>query len=196
MRKLLSLCLISFLVVVSVKAQEDNTLFNSTRDFTVSGFGGPIFSAMPVNNSYGLAFGGGGGVVINNFFIGGFGIGNYVDNSILEVNQTAYDVDIAYGGLWFGYSIKDEWLVHPFVSLRSGFGGVELYETTNDDVELMRENMVVLTPEIGVEVNIFQQLKLSTTFGYRWLSNFDNNLLRSEDYTGVIGSIALRFGGF
>ena len=112
------------------------------------------------------------------------------------MNQTAYDVDIAYGGLWLGYSIKDEWLVHPFVSLRSGFGGVELYETTNDDVELMLENMVVLTPEIGVEVNIFQQLKLSTTFGYRWLSDFDNNLLRSEDYTGVIGSIALRFGGF
>lgn len=197
MRKLWSLCLISFLFVVSVNAQEDNTLFNpKSTNYSISGFGGPIFSAMPVNSNYGLAFGGGGGIVINNFFIGGFGIGNNFDNSIVEVNQTAYDVEIGYGGLWLGYSIKDEWLVHPFVSLRSGFGGVELYETSNDDVELMRESMVVLTPEVGLEMNVFRQLKLSTTFGYRWLSDFDSNLLRSEDYSGMIGTIALRFGGF
>lgn len=197
MRKLWSLCLFSFLVIVNMNAQEDNILFNpQSTNFTISGFGGPIFSAMPANSEYGLGFGGGGGIVINDFFIGGFGIGNNLDNSIIEVSQTAYDIEIGYGGLWLGYSIKDEWLVHPFVSLRSGFGGIELYETTNNEVELMRESMVVLTPEIGLEMNVFQQLKLSTSVGYRWLSDFDSNLLRREDYSGVIGSVALRFGGF
>lgn len=197
MKNLCCICLLLFIVISGVHAQEDNTLLNRGNfNGTISGFGGPIFSAVPINNTYGFGFGGGGGIVINDFFIGAFGMGNSLERSVIEVDQTAYDIELGYGGLWLGYSFKDEWLVHPYVSLRSGFGGIELYETLNDDVELMRESMVIMTPEVGLEMNVFQQLKLSTTVGYRWLSDFDSNLLLRENYSGMIGSVALRFGGF
>lgn len=184
-------------LISGVSNAQDKTLMNSINsDKKISVFGGPIVSAVPMNSTYGVGFGGGGGLVIDNFFIGAFGMGNVLENTTINSSNMLHDIEIGYGGLWLGYSFKDEWLVHPYVSLRSGLGTLELYHSSNDDMNFLYERIAVVSPEVGLEVNIIKQLKLAGTVGYRWMNNFDNNLLIGADYNGLLGSITLRFGGF
>ena len=184
-------------LILGVSNAQDKTLMNSINsDKKISVFGGPIVSAVPMNSTYGVGFGGGVGLVIDNFFIGAFGMGNVLENTTINSSNMLHDIEIGYGGLWLGYSFKDEWLVHPYVSLRSGLGTLELYHSSNDEMNFLFERIAVVSPEVGLEVNIIKQLKLAGTVGYRWMNNLDNNLLIGADYNGLLGSITLRFGGF
>ena len=66
-------------LTLAVNAQHE-TLFNNAR--VVGGFGAPIVE-MGLGNEMTTAVGGGGAVVIDNFFIGGYGIGSVDLNALI-----------------------------------------------------------------------------------------------------------------
>ena len=55
----------------------------------------------------------GGAIVIDNFFIGGYGMGS-VDFDRLFDGQTINDIEIAHGGIWLGYTLFPYKLIHIY----------------------------------------------------------------------------------
>ncbi|NJN77957.1 MAG: hypothetical protein HC803_06175 [Saprospiraceae bacterium] len=193
MKKVIGIILTIVCVGVSAFAQENQRFSNPSNPIKhnmIGSFGGPILISSPLNNNFNLGIGGGGGIVINDFYIGVFGIGQTFQNSLMEVTQETKQVNLGYGGLWLGYSFYNDYKLHPFVSLRSGLGSLALHN--NQDLSLMRQNMVVLTPEMGLEFNVTDKFRIASTVGYRWLSSFDERKLPKENYSGITLNLALR----
>ena len=57
---------------LSLTAQRQETLFNKAN--VIGAFGGPIVEYNYVNDDVDLSVGGGGALIIDNFFIGGYGM--------------------------------------------------------------------------------------------------------------------------
>lgn len=196
MKKLMSVLFVLGFFASSLLAQQGRTLLNSTGNkehISIGGFGAPILIGSGLNNDFSMNIGGGGGLVINDFYIGVFGVTSSVDNSLMRVANTQQNIDLSYGGLWLGYSFYDDFRLHPYVSLRSGFGALEVHDSEGSATSLMRKSMVVLTPEAGLEFNASDWLKVSGTVGYRWLSEFDQRKLSSDDYSGFTANLTFRF---
>ena len=61
------------------------------------GFGGPFIEFSSINGSLVADVGGGGAFSVNDFFFGGYGMGN--DASSVEFEGQEYDIDFGHGGL-------------------------------------------------------------------------------------------------
>ncbi len=175
---------------------QTETLFND--DTSYGGFGGPILEFSNINGTLVGAVGGGGGLVINDFFVGGYGLGN--DGASVSFNNQNYDIDFGHGGFWFGYALPQRKLFHLYTSFRIGWGSVELQQ---DGDKKFSDNLLALAPELGLEVNITEWFKLALSGGYRSVSGIDNlvefndvQVLNNSDFTGFYGGITFRFGGF
>ena len=93
MKKLILLSLCSFFAA-SLFAQHE-TLFNRAR--VVGAFGAPLVE-IGISDNINTSVGGGGGVVIDNFFIGGYGLGS-IDFEELFDNDDIESLEI--GSWWF-----------------------------------------------------------------------------------------------
>ncbi|MEM0995372.1 MAG: hypothetical protein AAF847_05095 [Bacteroidota bacterium] len=187
------LTLIVFCLSIFTLSAQDKTVFGEADIEVVGGFGGPILQFSSIRGNTTASVGGGGGVVLNNLFIGGFGIGTSAEN--VMVNTEQYELGLGYGGLWLGYSFIDDKIVHPYLSLQAAIGGVDVDEIGADDKNLSSETVGVLLPEVGIEINITQWMRFVGTFGYRWISNLDNNLgVNAEDFRSTSFGITFRFG--
>lgn len=178
-------------LTLQLSAQRDNTLVNHT------GRVGFFFStSMEFNNevndvnSYG---GGGFGLVLSDFFIGGYGsAGANFDNLIYD--NDIERIELAHGGLWLGYTPFQHAVVHPFASLRTGWGavGIEFDDFDEDEID----NVYVMTPELGLEVNIFRFLRVAGSASYRKVNGINNTNYDSDVFDGFGGRIALKIGWF
>lgn len=181
---------------LSVFAQaQDKTLFGATNLEAVGGFGGPIFQAASINGSTTSIFGGGGGIVLNDFFIGGFGAGTGLDNTSIQSEN--YDISLGYGGLWLGYSFMDSKILHPYISLQAAVGGVEINPAGVEDFPVSEETVGVILPEVGLELNVADWLKVVGTVGYRWMSELDDTtIIEADEFRNISFGLTLRFGFF
>ena len=188
--KNLILFIFAFLVSIFSFAQSE-TLF---ANLEISGFGGPTFSLSQLNNQSTVFAGGGGGLIIGDFFIGGFGEGGNLTNTI--INEESYDLDLGYGGLWLGYSFFNRKAIHPFMSLKLASGDLDFTASSNDQT-VESTNIQVLIPEVGIEFNLTHWIRLVTHLGYREVAGLNNNnLLKKENLAAITGGITLRFGFF
>ena len=102
---------------------------------------------------------------------------------------------MAHGGFWLGYTYKSYKLIHIFASAKLGWCGIdiEIYESgfRTDD------NIFVVSPEIGVELNVFRWFKIAGTVGYRAVSGVNSITGQSnKDFSGMAGTLTFRLGGF
>ncbi|MEM1123563.1 MAG: hypothetical protein AAGJ18_24200 [Bacteroidota bacterium] len=189
MKKLLIL-VVTLLVNISLFAQSE-TLFSNV---SISGFGGPTFAVSQLNGESTIFAGGGGGAIIGNFFIGGYGEGGSLSNTTIA--GEFYDLDLGYGGLWLGYSIASRKAIHPFVSVKLGSGSVDLFSVDNNRTT-SSDNIQVVIPEVGIEFNFTSWMRLVTHVGYREVGGLGNgNIIDKNAVTGVTGGLTLRFGFF
>ena len=185
--------LVFLFLLVAAQAQ-DETLLGSSNIESIGGFGGPIFQVASINGSTTAVFGCGGGVVLNDFFIGGFGAGTELENTSIQSEN--YDLSLGYGGLWLGYSFADSRLLHPYASLQAAIGGVEVYAAGADN-PISEETVGVLIPEAGLELNVADWFKVVGTVGYRWMSELDDEtIIETEEFRNVSFGLTLRFGYF
>lgn len=181
-----------FLAVLlsNLSFSQTETLF--TDEATFGGFGGPMIEFSNINGSLVADVGGGGAFVVNEFFFGGYGLGN--DASSVEFEGQKYDIDFGHGGLWFGYAFMQHKLIHIYSSFKVGWGSAKL--KVNDD-KLFDDNLLALTPDLGIELNITNWFKLGITGGYRYISGIEDlPVLNNDDFTGMTGALTFRFGGF
>ncbi len=194
-------CCATFLVL-SAWGQRDETIFSDVD--RVGGFGGPIFEFSSLNgDDVSTTTGGGGALILDDFFLGGYGIGTFSFSEPIESANTLRNTRFSHGGFWIGYTPYQHKAFHPFSSVKLGWGNIDLEEVRLDDPSVVlleledSDNIFVVTPELGVEVNVFAFFRLSVTASYRWvtgvnqLPTYDN-----DDFSGFGGTLTLRFGGF
>ena len=196
MKKALLLFL-SGITALALPAQHE-TLFD---DFTSFGaFGGPMVEISSINGEVGADVGGGGALVLDDFFIGGYGMGTDQPDITLqqdiggEIQDITYNIRFKHGGLWFGYTPRQYKMGHLYTSLKVGWGKAQLL---NQDFDTPRDRIFVLTPEVGAEFNLTNWFKLGFTGGYRWVNGISRlPTLDDSDFSSPTGTITFRFGGF
>ena len=182
---------ITFLLIATMSQAQTQTLFGGNK--TYGGFGGPIMEFSNINGTLVTDVGGGGALIVNDFFFGGYGLGN--DNSNIELDNGLNALDFGHGGFWLGYTHNQHKLVHLYSSFRIGWGDVDLKR--GDDLTAS-DNLMAICPELGLEFNVTRWFKLGVSGGYRIVTGLDNlpGGLDNDDFTGGFGMLTFRFGGF
>lgn len=184
--------LVCLMAIFQLHAQE--TLFNNL-DVT-GAFGSVIIETGSINDEIGADVGGGGALVMSPVFLGGYGMGTtYPVHTITEgPNAGEYDVKFGHGGLWLGFVPKSDKLIHFYGSAKVGWGKARLRQ---DKENLFTDRVFVMTPELGLEVNLTEWLKMSFTAGYRWVNGVTRlEELNNDDFSSPLGTITFRMGGF
>jgi hypothetical protein len=190
--KKLGLLTLALLLGLAVQAQHE-TLFNNAR--VVGGFGAPIIE-MGLGNDMTTAVGGGGGVVIDNFFIGGYGVGS-IDFERLIEDDDIQEIELGHGGFWLGYTLAPHRVLHLYTSARLGWGAVGIDVSDNSSFPDNTDNVFVVTPEIGLELNVTRWFRVAGTVGYRYVDGIsDNSPSKSNAFDGTLANLTFRFGWF
>jgi hypothetical protein len=181
-----------------VDPMREQTLFNNAK--VTGGFGGPIFSYSRTDGRDMWGAGGGGGVVLNHFFIGAFGMGETFDDAFDDFNNPNEEhIGLGYGGLWMGYTWPTQQLIHLYASAKIGGGAVGsyYYDDYYDHHDGWDDVVFVAVPEVGAELNIARWFRLSASAGYRFVGGFEGyKTLDSNDFNAPTFALTMRFGWF
>ncbi len=187
MKKILAI-IFAAIVYTGVNAQENEiqTLFGGgTR---ISGMGGPLMSFSSIHGELSHMMGGGGGVILGDFFFGGYGEG-LTNPIIVEGNKT----ELGHGGFWAGYSFMGRNAFHPAVSSQIGWGNVKQFD---DYVILSTDNIFVINPAIELEMNFTKFFRMGVGAHYRFVSGVNTTALTDSDFSGPGAFLTFKFGWF
>jgi hypothetical protein len=175
---------------ISIWAQNEETLIKNIE--VIGAFGGPLIEVGSINGEFGADVGGGGALVINNFFIGGYGLGT--DYPQITIDNEDYNIRFKHGGFWLGYTSDAQKLLHFYSSARLGWGKTQI---RGDGPAVASDRVFVLTPEVGFEVNLTNFMRVAFTGGYRVVTGVSKlGDFANDDFSSPIGAITFRFGGF
>ncbi len=202
MNKLITF-LLGLFIATNLIAQDDNDDFKTilgSGDITISGFGGPFMSFSAIGDDFVHEMGGGGGIILNNLFIGGYGIGktNTIPYKEEEGDAEDYDLDFGHGGFWLGYTFMPNKAIHPVVHSTFGWGSLlknEKNEYAPDIIE-SRNSVFVICPTIELEMNFARYFKLGIGANYRLVYGLNNTPYSFSDFAKPGGFISFKFGWF
>ncbi len=207
-------------------AQEDEPHFLlPTKKLQVGGFGGVITEFSAFNGRFAVFTGGGGAILINRcFFLGAYGSGLATEMTFSAIypsdHNPASDPKLPifenliykfnHGGLWTGYSFEANRVFHMGMSFRVGGGEVSLVDPNRTDryqFALAKDNIVVIQPEVNIEVNVVRWLRIRGGAGYRFVGSLDNLsyttsdgstkiFYTTSDFNAPYANVALLFGSF
>ncbi|GAB5539882.1 MAG: hypothetical protein Salg2KO_19850 [Salibacteraceae bacterium] len=187
------LILALFISVFGAALESTNYLINPDADY--SGFGGLMGEISLVKDRAVYSMGGGGGLLINQkVFIGGYGIGNIMDDPIFNYKGTPVNLEMGHGGLWFGYLFNPKRTVHFGLSGRAGWGGIGAVNSAGN--RLANDDIFVLTPQADLQINILPFMKFNLSAGYRAVLGANNDFMNSNDLSSPIGLVGFYFGWF
>ena len=161
----------------SLHAQEDQTLFEGKKLEMSGSWTGISFTQAQVANE--------------NITQVGLGTEFEFERSFLlgwqwrsSVNE---EVELDYHVFTLGYALNTSSLVHPRLTVGLGPGNISMNET--------KDQILILQPSLGVEVNLLRWMRLSLDGSYRSVSGDETNpLIDRGDLSGFIGTASLRFG--
>ena len=181
-----------FLSSIALFGQKQETLFGKSR--VVGGFGGPFVEYNFANDDTQVSVGGGGAVIIGDFFLGGYGMGSTDQAWINDIDP--FKLDLGHGGFWIGATYPSHKLIHFFSSAKIGWGAVNI--TFYDDNVQVEDRIFVLEPEAGLEVNVFKWFRIGFTGSYRWVDGINPDIsgVGRDYYNGFGANLTFRFGGF
>ena len=184
------------LAATTVFAQKDQTMFSDVD--RIGGWGAPLFEYSNLNKEVNVVSGGGGALVLNDFYLGGYGMGTATLN--LDGVPTDESLKFKHGGFWLGYTPLQGKVVHPYTSVKLGWGKANYKLTDNptgNELDKQRSNIFVTTPEAGLEINVFSFFRIAATASYRWVNGFDaTGGFKDDDLSSFGATLTLRFGGF
>lgn len=194
----------SFLLVLVAMAlnsfsqeREYQTVFDN-KDLRISGFGGPFMQFTAVAGEFAHMMGGGGAIIINDFYFGGYGLG--ITNSIPDhVNSfNAGDrLNISHGGFWIGYSLFGDRPVHVSISSLIGWGEFGIIHE-NEYTSYIRDNVFVVAPTLEVELNLTRYFRIGAGASYNLYAMVNDDLhnYSTGDISAPGGFLSLKFGWF
>jgi len=141
--------------------------------------------------------GGGGAVLLNDFFIGGYGLG--LTNAIPDyVNDHPDDrLSLGHGGFWIGYSLFGGKPVHASISTMVGWGefGIIGYE---GDYPFIRDRIFALIPAIELEMNLTRYFRIGAGATYHIITGLDEHRhgYGPGELSNPGGFLSFKFGWF
>ncbi len=215
MKRMLLLISLAWLGCSALSAQEEyRTVFhNKEGRVKVRGFGGPMMSFGTIDGYFAHMMGGGGAVMINNFFIGGYGMGlttpvphkEWVKDEITgeQSRQTSNSENLSFGhgGFWTGLVLAPNYPVHLSLSsqfgwgaLGSNYGGLDI-----EPVDPYLERVVfVITPIVEAEFNFsrFFKVGLGGSMSFVQGLNTADSAYTMEDFMNPNVYLSFKFGWF
>jgi hypothetical protein len=197
MRKTIFILMI-LAVGTSVFSQErEYRTILDNQDLRISGMAGPFMQFTSVAGDFGFMMGGGGAVLLNDFFFGGYGLG--LTNAIPDyVNDNpSNQLTLGHGGFWLGYALFGNKPIHLTFSSMIGWG--EFGITQFDDYEpYIRDNIFIVAPTLEVEANLTRYFRIGAGVSYNLYTMVDNNLhgYTNGDLSSVAGFLSFKFGWF
>ena len=197
MKKTLFVALILAIGVSAFSQQKEYRTIFDNKDVRISGLGGPFMQFTSVAGEFGHMMGGGGAVMLNDFFFGGYGLG--LTNAIPDyVNQNPSDrLTWGHGGFWLGYSLFGEKPIHIALSSLIGwgeFGVMQNYGT----YPFVRDKIFVLAPTVEVEVNLTRYFRIGAGASYNLYTMVDQSIhgYSNGDLSAPGGFLSFKFGWF
>lgn len=185
--KRILLVLSAMLLVLSLSAQKEETVFGKSGLRLTGAWGGSTTSFTAFDSDYAVLSGGFGGVEFNRFLFLGWGGYRLVDEvRFTDLNQQDFDLD--YNGLILGFGSKSHKIVHPQVMLLTGAGKASLADQAG------RDNVFVVQPSAGITVNVFRWFHLGLEGGYRFVNGTDLVGLSDNNLSAAFGQIRFMFG--
>lgn len=193
MKKITCIALFAFFAAQTFAqhwGNKDETLVN--RSHRSGFFVAPIIEYSDFDEDITTGVGGGLAFVAGDMFFGGYGIGIADYDRI--INDDFDRLEMGHGGFWVGYVMPQHRALHLFTSVKAGWGAVNIDFDGDPDYE---DSFFAVTPEAGLEVNVFSWFRLAGTVGYRFMNgledspNFDKNDLQT-----MTGTLTIRIGGF
>lgn len=108
------------------------------------------------------------------------------DDIVLDQNDNQR-FDFRFNGGRIGYAFLPYKAVHPLLSIELGRGRAKLAGEGNDD-------MFIMQPSAGVEINVFRWFRIGLEGGYRFARNVDYVSLSDSDISGPFAQASLKFG--
>lgn len=182
--------------MVLSQEREYQTILDN-QDLRISGMGGPFMQFTSVAGEFGHMMGGGGAVLLNNFYFGGYGLG--LTNAIPDyVNDNPSDrLTLGHGGFWIGYSLFGQKPIHVSFSSLIGWGefGIMQYEGY---YPFIRDKIFVVAPTAEVELNLTRYLRIGGGISYNLYTMMDESMhgYRSSDISAPAGFLSFKFGWF
>ena len=197
MKKVIFLAILMTVNLTAFSQEKEYQTIFDNQDLRISGLGGPIMQFTGVAGEFGFMMGGGGAVMLNDFYIGGYGLG--LTNSIPDyVNDNPSDrLYLGHGGFWLGYSLFGERPIHVSISSLIGWG--EFGITQFDGYyPFIRDNIFVLVPTLEVELNLTRYFRIGVgaTYNLYTMVNEDLHGYRSSDLSAPGGFLSFKFGWF
>ena len=154
------------LVSVSLFGQKDETMFSDVD--RIGGWGAPIFEYSNLNKDVNVVSGGGGALVLNDFYLGGYGMGDAeFSKTVAGLRQD--NLKFKHGGFWIGYTPLQGKVVHPYASVKLGWGKARfsaIENITGNEISSLKDNIFVTTPEVGLEINVFSFFRVAATASF------------------------------
>ena len=167
-------------------AQEEEAVFGYGGLKLTGIWGGPTFGLAGFENENAYLRGGFGGLEFSKKFYIAYAA-YWLDDNIEFAQYPDQKLDFRYKGLMLGYSMLSSKVVHPKITFLAAGGRIEF-----DNEE--RDNVLVLQPAGGIEVNLFKWLHIDVLGGYRIVSNTSLSEISDSDFSGAFGEIKLNFG--
>ena len=182
MKKTITLLAFCLLGLSLAQAQRDQTIFNHGGLDLTGVWGGSINNLTNFNENFDISNGGYFMFEFNkNFLIGWTGYGS---ESTLENGMRA---DIDGHDLLLGYAFNSHKPIHPVAYLQTGGGKLKIEESPNDQV-------FVVQPAIGIEMNVFRWFRIGASTGYRFVTNVDTPGFNDSDLSSPYVGLRLKFG--
>jgi hypothetical protein len=197
MRKTLFILLILAAGTTVFSQEREYRTILDNQDLRISGLGGPFMQFTSVAGDFGFMMGGGGAVLLNDFFFGGYGLG--LTNAIPDyVNDNpSNQLTLGHGGFWLGYALFGNKPIHLTFSSMIGWG--EFGITQYDDYEpYIRDNIFIVAPTVELEANLTRYFRIGAGVSYNVYTMVDENLhgYTGGDLSSVAGFLSFKFGWF
>lgn len=191
---------LAIILAVSLTAfsqdREFQTVFDN-QSLRVSGLGGPFMQFTSIAGEFAHMMGGGGAVLLNDFFIGGYGLG--LTNSIPDYvgGNTNDRLSMGHGGFWLGYALFGEKPLHVTFSTLIGWGefGIMAWEGYYPYV---RDKIFVMAPTIEAELNLTRYFRIGVGATYNIYTMVDEYMhgYTNSDLSSPGGFLSFKFGWF
>lgn len=192
MKKIIAV-LAALTLVFVLKAQENQEFKTiiGDKELNVSGFISPVMSFSSIDGNFAHFMGGGGGVMINGLFIGGFGTG--LTTTIPYKSIADNNLSFGYGGFWLGYNFMRFNAIHPTAHVRLGWG--EYGQKHGEGSAFNQENCFVVEPTVEMEMNVFEFFKIGLGASYRYVTLVQGPY-SSPELSGPAAFLSFKLGWF
>ena len=179
---ILALSFFSIILTSTTLSAQEETIFGDGKVRFTGLWGGPVNAFTTYDNDFQYNGGGFFTIEFNHNFL--FGWTGYGTDLILDNGGEA---KIGGSDFLIGYTPNSHQVIHPIFYLQAGGGKLEVTGEADD-------NVFILQPNVGLEMNVLQWFRLGVEAGYRFVNNVNVPSLDQNDLSSPVIGLRLKFG--